>query len=76
MRSIVLFLETLQDGVPPVVQPVIAPQPVVPITTRLSPTLINYMKKDSNFADEVNKNLKNYETMALLKRRQMIHTTI
>jgi hypothetical protein len=66
MRSIVLFLESL-----PPMQPTI-PLPAAPIKPQLPPKLLNYMKKDPEFANEVQANLKNYETMAILRTKNII----
>lgn len=62
MRSIVIFLEGVKS----------VPVPVVPIQQKLSPKLTNYMKKDPEFANEVQANLKNYETMAILRNKNII----
>ncbi len=37
--------------------------------TRLPQPVINYMKKDPNFVDEVNDNLNNLSTVAVLRNR-------
>ena len=69
MRSIVLYLEGFMA--PP--QPM-APKPLPPqqVTQRLSPILVNYMKKDPAFAEEVRKGVTNYENMAKMRMRHLI----
>jgi hypothetical protein len=48
--------------------------PPLPVQQRLSPFLLNYMKKDPAFASEVQANLKNYENIAKMKARRLMKT--
>jgi hypothetical protein len=85
MRSIVMFFEDMTQAGQPLPQPVpgqspvqlpptppVPPVSVVPVIQRLSPKLVAYMKKDPAFANEVQANLKNYETMAILRNKNII----
>jgi hypothetical protein len=67
MRSLVLYFEAIlpQEDLSPVEKP-------VQLSQRLSPFLLNYMKKDPAFATEVQANLKNYENIAKMRARHLI----
>jgi hypothetical protein len=69
MRSIVLYLEGFMAPPRPMAPVALPPQQV---PQRLSPILVNYMKKDPAFTDEVKKNLINYENMAKMRMRHLI----
>jgi hypothetical protein len=68
MRSIVMYFESLQ--VPQ--EEMETPLKPITVTPRLSPFLLNYMKKDLAFTTEVQANLKNYENIAKMRSRHLI----
>lgn len=64
MRSLIMYYEAIlsqEEALPP-----------IQVQQRLSPFLINYMKKDPAFANEVQANLKNYENVAKMRARNLI----
>ena len=69
MRSLLMYFEAM---LPPPVLPQVpqqSSQPIKPVLQRLSPILINYMKKDPTFAQQVTDNIRNYENIAKLRAR-------
>lgn len=67
MRSLVMYFEAM---LPPQALPLPPPlPPAKPVLQRLSPILINYMKKDPTFAQQVSDNIRNYENIAKLRAR-------
>jgi hypothetical protein len=64
-----MYFESLQDSQE--LSPVVTPLSPL-LTQRLSPILYNYMKKDPEFAAQVQANLKNYENVAKMRARHLI----
>jgi hypothetical protein len=75
MRSIVIFLESLFNNQQPepLQPPPIKPNPVK-IPQRLSPQLINLMRKDKDLATQVAISLKNSENIGKMRSRHLINT--
>ena len=65
MRSLVLYFEAALSQDEAAIKPAQTPQ-------RLSPFLLNYMKKDPALAIEIQANLKNYENIAKMRARNLI----
>lgn len=66
MRSLIMYFEAMALPPPPPPPPL---PPSRPVLQRLSPILINYMKKDPTFAQQVTDNIRNYENIAKLRAR-------
>ena len=68
MRSLIMYYEAMLP------EEEMLPLKLLPVQQRLSPFLLNYMKKDPAFASEVQTNLKNYENIAKMKARRLMKT--
>ncbi len=62
-----MYFEAMLQALPP--QQITSQQVARPVLQRLSPILINYMKKDPTFAQQVSDNIRNYENIAKLRAR-------